>query len=147
MTYFTREIKMVRTLALIAVVVVAALASTFVLAEPAATAPPVAPPLAIEGNYKCLGENPGGKPGYQGVVEVSKKKDVYVVKWTIGKSVHEGSGILNGNMLSVGYKSPDGPGVAVYMIEKTPDGNKMAGQWTSHPSDGVILKESWTVLK
>lgn len=134
---------MIRNIILFTMLVVAALATSFVWAEPGAEAKP----LAIEGNYKCVGENPGGKPGYQGLVEISKKKDVYIVKWTIGKGVHEGSGILAGNTLSVGYKSPDGIGVAVYQFEKTADGFKAMGQWTGHPTDGTILRESWSTLK
>jgi len=134
---------MVRTMFLVAVLLVALFGSTaFSLAQDAKPAAP-----QIEGNYVCQGENPGGKDGYKGLVEVSKKRDTYLVRWSIGKQVHEGTGILQGDSLSVVYSAPDGVGLAVYKIEKTQDGYKLAGQWTSHPGNGTILREWWTAAK
>src|SRR5262245_20248164 len=71
----------------------------------------------ISGTYSCEGTVPGGKT-YKGTTTVAKKGDTYVLKWTIGGQTHEGTGLRNGDLLSVCWQSPQEVGIVVYKIEK-----------------------------
>jgi hypothetical protein len=101
----------------------------------------------IAGTYSCSGENPGGK-AYEGTVEITKKGDTYAIEWTLkAGDTYEGVGTLNGNILSVAWKSGNVAGLVVYKVEKGDKGPKLVGKWTGVPSDGKLLNETLTFEK
>jgi hypothetical protein len=104
-------------------------------------------PPSIVGTYACVGENPGGKE-YKGKVEITKKDAVYVLAWTLDAGdTYEGVGTVNGNILSVAWKSDNAAGLVVYKIEKADKGSKLIGKWTGVPSDGKLFNETLTFEK
>lgn len=86
--------------------------------------------LDITGVYSCRGGNPGGG-GYTGKVVVTKTGETYKIQWTIGADQgHIGTGIREGNVLSVCFASPGGFGVVAYRIHKDKDGPRLTGRWS-----------------
>ena len=85
--------------------------------------------LEIAGTYSCRGSNPGGG-GYTGKVVITKTGETYKIQWTIGADQgHIGTGIREGNVLSVCFASPGGFGVVAYRIHKDKDGPRLTGRW------------------
>jgi len=83
--------------------------------------------IDIEGTYNCLG-NPKSENEYRGTTRITKKDEVYIVTWAIGKETHEGTGIRVGDTLSVVWRNDKGEvGVAVYIIRSK---GKLEGKWT-----------------
>jgi len=81
----------------------------------------------VGGVYNVQGTNPGGKGGYTGTVSITPTGSVYQVDWKVGNS-YSGVGILNGNILSVGWGnlSQAGFGVVTYTVQ--PNGS-LSGTW------------------
>lgn len=102
-----------------------------------------ADPPDLSGGYKCVGDAGGGKQ-YKGTVELTKEGDGYKVTWEIGKDKYTGTGLLEGNVLSVVYRQ-DGSdtflGLAVYKVEKS---GKLIGRWTTVDAKGKTLNETLT---
>jgi len=82
--------------------------------------------IDIEGTYNCVGDL-GSDKTYRGTTTITKKNDVYLIRWTIAKDTHEGTGIRIGDTLSVAWKNSQGDsGVVVYVIREK---GKLEGKW------------------
>lgn len=112
-------------------VIVAALA---VMGSTAAQAPQ--PDLV--GVYRCDGKNPDGS-AYQGVVEISKVRDTFRVRWTMDDGAIMGVGIYSGGVFAVSYFG-GAPAVVVYKL----DGNRLIGEWTMGGAEGALYAETLT---
>lgn len=100
-------------------------------------APDPKPNLA--GIYRCDGVNPDGTP-YQGVVEIAKVQDTFLVRWTLrDDTAVVGVGIVSGGVLAVSYFG-GAPAIVVYTI----DGSRLVGEWTMGGAEGVIASETLT---
>ena len=53
------------------------------------------PPADLAGTYRCDGKNPDGT-AYHGVVDISKVRDTFRVRWTMGDGAVMGVGIYSG---------------------------------------------------
>jgi len=62
------------------------------------------PAEIAEGGYGVEGRNPDGRT-YKGTVEIEKDGDEYHVSWKVGGSAYEGTGTLEGNLLTVEWGS------------------------------------------
>jgi hypothetical protein len=91
----------------------------------------------IAGSYEAKGINPNGGT-YEATVEIKKNGDTYTIKWDItgANETYEGIGILEGDVLSVSYKSGDATGVVAYKVSK----GKLDGKWS--PGDGKVYTET-----
>lgn len=112
-------------------VVVAALA---VMGSTAAQTPQ--PDLA--GVYSCDGKNPDGS-AYHGVVEISKVRDTFRVRWTMDDGAIMGVGIYSGGVFAVSYFG-GAPAVVVYKV----DGTTLVGEWTMGGAEGAVYVETLT---
>jgi len=110
----------------------AAAALTLALASPALADP--------EGTFKVTGTNPGGQGEYSGTVTIAEVgENVYAVNWQIGSSAAVGTAVGDEDFLSVGYKSGDNFGVALFVRE----GSDWSGVWT-YGGGKEIGTETWT---
>jgi len=75
-----------------------------------------------EGAYGVEGRNPDGK-GYKGTVEIEKDGDEYHVSWKVGDSAYEGTGTLEGNLLTVEW------GSATPVVYALADDGSLKGLW------------------
>jgi len=112
-------------------VVVAALA---VMASTAAQV--TLPDLA--GVYSCDGKNPDGS-AYHGVVEISKVRETFRVRWTMDDGAIMGVGIYSGGVFAVSYFG-GAPAVVVYKV----DGSTLVGEWTMGGAEGAVYVETLT---
>lgn len=125
----------------------ACLAAAFLL-QPAAFADPV-------GTYSVEGTNPDNGSTYSGTVEVTRTGETYQVVWDIAGQRFVGTGLgalirddsflvgaaeSDDTAISVGYKSGDGFGMAMYFEQ---DDGTWDGIWTYGGSDRVA-RETWT---
>ncbi len=108
-------------------------AATTTAATAAAPSGPVNP-ADVSGQYKILSaSNPGGGGGYSGSVAIAKHGDMYSLDWTIANTPpYKGVGIVNGQILGVGWGLGDEYGVAVYTV----DGGTLDGKWATSSSQG-----------
>ena len=75
-------------------------------------------------------------------VEIQKRGDAYLLRWDVrGGVAFVGSGIRQGNTLSVAWVNRGSVGVSVYKIEKGP---KLVGTYTEVGGPGLIGKEVLT---
>jgi hypothetical protein len=89
------------------------------LAQPAAAQKP--------GVYAVEGRNADGS-AYDGTLELVPRRDgTWVLTWRLGSDTVRGLGLVQGEVLSVGYAAGGAPGIAVYRI--LPDG-RLEGSWT-----------------
>ncbi len=84
---------------------------------------------ALEG----YGGSLSAQPSYRGEVFIAKTGEVYKLEWSIGGQVQRGVGILEDNILSVGYVDLTGgdiqdAGVVSYRVVKE---GKLEGKWSS----------------
>jgi hypothetical protein len=103
-----------------------------------------------EGLYALEGYNSSSDiPSYTGLVRITKDGDVYKLEWTIQSQSQRGVGILEGNILSVGYLDITGgslndTGVVSYKLLSD---TKLDGLWSSvsgnNPGREVL---TWTSL-
>ena len=91
------------------------------------------------GHYKVSGSNPGGNGSYSGEVTVKKTGDTFEVSWTVGDTKYVGTGVGNDEFITVGYKSGDSTGVALYSHE----GDNWKGIWT-YAGGTTLGLENWT---
>lgn len=118
-----------------------------------ATGAPAKPALQKEigdlsGYYTCKGLELGGK-SYSGVVVLSKKGDVYLVRWIVGAGApFTGVGIRQGDIFAAGWALQEERGlvrgVNMYRIEPGP---RLTGRWASLPGPAVPQTETLTFLK
>ena len=82
---------------------------------------------AIEGDYTITEGKSTAGSSYSGGVVITKTGNTYLVKWMIAKTgeQYSGVGMLENDVLSVGWSSGGVPGVVTYKVE----GNKLAGKW------------------
>lgn len=101
--------------------------------EPVAVAAPSDVDLA-EGTYDVEGHNPDGGD-YEGTVEIEKKGNGYQLSWKVGDSSYEGSGQLEGNVLTVDWGSST---PVVYALAE--DGS-LAGLWAAGKGTETLTPE------
>jgi hypothetical protein len=98
------------------------------------------PGIDLSGVYACKGQNPDGTP-YAAVVEIVKRQDTYVVRWTMPEDVQvTGVGIQRGSVLAVSYVG-GGPAIVVYSVGG--DG-RLDGTWTLAGAQGAVFSETLT---
>jgi hypothetical protein len=108
------------------------LGSVTAIAEPS-------PGSDLTGLYACEGTNPDGTP-YSAVVEIVKRQDTYLVRWTQENSDQVmGVGIQQDGVLAVSYFG-GAPAIVVYSVGG--DG-RLDGQWTMGGA-GRLFKETLT---
>jgi hypothetical protein len=116
--------------------ILALLTAVTAVAEPA-------PEKDLTGVYACEGKNPDGSP-YQGIVEILKVKDTYLVRWTVGAEKRVvGVGMVNGAVLAVSYFGGS-PALVVYSV--TTDG-RLDGKWTIGGAEGHVFSETLTKIE
>lgn len=116
---------------------IASLAAPLALAFAAAFAPPAL--AGAEGTYNVIGTNPGGQGGYSGTVTVEQVgENVFSLRWSIGNNQAVGTAVGDDDFLSVGYKSGDNFGVALFIR----DGEQWDGVWT-YGGGTQIGQETW----
>jgi hypothetical protein len=94
------------------------------------------------GTYSCEGTNPD-KTTYEGLVEIVKNRDTYLVRWTMqDDSQVLGVGIFTGGMLSVSYFGGT-PSLVVYSLGEN---GQLNGKWTAGGAEGEIFKETLTKM-
>lgn len=87
-------------------------------------------PPGLNGTYRITrGKNPDGS-SYTGSVAIKKQGDTYALVWSIPHTSYAGVGILNGDVLSVGWGSGNAPGVVAYAVS----GGTLDGAW-ANPGD------------
>jgi hypothetical protein len=89
----------------------------------------LAPPALAQkaGVFTVEGRNADGST-YTGAVELVPQRDgAWRVTWQVSGEVVRGFGLVQGDMLAVGYAYNGQPGVAAFRI--TPDG-RLDGPWT-----------------
>lgn len=103
---------------------------------PAASAGPSGPvnPADVSGKYKILSaSNPGGGGGYAGTVDITKHGDLFSIDWSIANTPpYKGVGIVEGQVLGVGWGLGNAYGVAVYKVT----GGKLDGKWATSTTQG-----------
>jgi hypothetical protein len=97
-----------------------------------------APQPDLTGVYRCDGKNPDGS-AYRGVVEISKIRDTFRVRWTMDDGAILGVGIYSGGVFAVSYFG-GAPAVVVYKV----DGNRLVGEWTMGGAEGSMYAETLT---
>jgi hypothetical protein len=80
------------------------------------------PAEIAEGGYGVEGRNPDGRT-YKGTVEIEKDGDEYHVSWKVGGSAYEGTGTLEGNLLTVEW------GSATPVVYALADDGSLKGLW------------------
>ena len=94
------------------------------------------------GTYSCEGTNPD-KTTYEGIVEIVKNGDTYLVRWTMqDDSQVVGVGILSAGVLSVSYFGGT-PAIVVYSIGEN---GQLNGKWTAGGAEGELFKETLTKM-
>ncbi|MDZ4205943.1 MAG: hypothetical protein U1C12_01890, partial [Patescibacteria group bacterium] len=93
------------------------------------------------GIYKLEGYNSSlqSNPNYEGEIEISKNGERYELAWIIGQQDQRGVGLLEGNILSVGYTDITGGdiqdvGVVSYRVVNP---GKLEGKWNSVSGTGT----------
>jgi hypothetical protein len=97
-----------------------------------------APQPELSGVYRCNGMNPDGT-AYQGVVEISKLRNTFRVRWTMDDGSIMGVGIFSNGIFAVSYFG-GAPAVVVYR----PDGMNLVGEWTMGGIEGAVYRETLT---
>jgi hypothetical protein len=115
---------------------------TLALLGPVHAAQGQTPDNTLEGVYTCQGTNPDGS-SYAGVVEIVKRKEAYLVRWTMpDESQVVGVGIFSGSQLAVSYFGGT-PAVVLYSIAEN---GTLNGKWTAGGADGSVFQETLTRL-
>jgi hypothetical protein len=93
----------------------------------------------LGGSYTIAkGQNPGGKGGYAGTVNVVPNGSVYDLHWIIGgKAAYDGVAIASGHILGVGWGIGGTYGVVVYKVS----GGKLDGTWAASGSGKAGLEQ------
>jgi len=94
--------------------------------------------IDIRGKYISNSFDPEGKKTSM-AAEIEKRGDGYLVRWTVPAGVaFIGTGIRQGNTLSVSYANRGTIGLVVYKIEKGP---RLIGSFTDVGGPGLIARE------
>ena len=97
----------------------------------------------IEGQYACTGRSPEGAP-YRGTARITKERDAYRLTWQVGAEDHEGVGLLNGDLLSVSWRTGEEGGIVVYTVKRQGSTVRLEGKWTYFGGNGQVLDETLT---
>jgi hypothetical protein len=119
-----------RRIVLLGVIVIAVCAYARMAAQ--------APQPELSGVYRCNGMNPDGT-AYQGVVEISKLRNTFRVRWTMDDGSIIGVGIYSNGIFAVSYFG-GAPAVVVYKL----DGTNLVGEWTMGGIEGAVYRETLT---
>jgi hypothetical protein len=107
------------------------------VASEAAAPGPVLAADDLEGSYRItLGANPDGGR-YSGDVEIRRTGEAYRLAWRIEDQAFGGVAIRAGDLLGVGWGSPDSHGVVVYRVR----GGALEGTWASAVSGEALGEE------
>jgi hypothetical protein len=87
-----------------------------------------------EGTYKVAGKSGDGS-AYEGTVEIEKDGDAYHLSWEVGDSSYEGTGKLDGNLLTVEWGSST---PVVYALGA--DGS-LTGLWDAGKGEETLTPE------
>jgi uncharacterized protein (TIGR03067 family) len=94
--------------------------------------------IDIRGRYRCETYGTDGKKQTLRV-EIQKRGDAYLLRWDArGGVAFIGTGIRQGNTLSVAWVNRGSAGVSVYKIEKGP---KLSGTYTEVGGPGLVGRE------
>jgi hypothetical protein len=113
-----------------------------------AQVPPPDPPACcddISGYYLVKGQEAGGK-AYAGVAIIERKREIFLVTWTVDRQAIVGVGVQVGDRLSVGWSAGQLRGVNTYKIEHKAKGPVLTGRWATVPGPGVVQHETLTFL-
>lgn len=84
-------------------------------------------PPGLNGVYRITGSiSPGTHKGYPGNVTINKNGDVYLVTWLLETESYSGVGILEDNLLIIGWGVGRSTGVVYYRIRN----GVLEGRWT-----------------
>lgn len=103
----------------------------------------------VSGVYAMHGRE--GESEYRGSVTIWRAGAGYVVHWStitegdgkLSVSQVEGLGLLEGDVLSVSWKGPHGPGVSVYKLSNA---GELHGRWLSVPPLPIERTEQLRLL-
>lgn len=98
------------------------------------------------GVYKLKGSNPDGLKKYDGRVVIQREGTNYRVTWFIGPNRNQaqvGIGILEGQVLSVGYMDASGRDFGVVSL-KVVSNKLLKGKWSPLLSKGEFGEEEFT---
>src|SRR5262249_1934171 len=93
----------------------------------------------LVGMYQCSGTTAGGEK-YQGIVEIAKVDDIYLVRWVVQPDVYIGIGVVQGNVFSVSFAAGT-LGLGVYTVEADA---RLVGRWTTMAAGGQLFIETLT---
>ncbi len=97
--------------------------------------------IDIRGTYRCETFGTDGKKQTL-TATVQKRGDAYLIRWEVrGGVAFLGTGIRQGNTLSVAWLNRGSAGISVYKIEKGP---KLVGSYTEVGGPGLIGREVLT---
>jgi uncharacterized protein (TIGR03067 family) len=100
--------------------------------------------IDIRGSYRSETYGPDNKKATMSA-EIQKRGDAYLIKWQVSEGVaYLGTGIRQGDTLSVAWVNRGSVGVSVYKIEKGP---KLVGVYTEVGGAGLVAKEVLSVSK
>lgn len=104
----------------------------------------VKPQDPVEGIYSFWGLD-GSKP-YRGSLHVLKVHDAYLIKWDFTSYSMRGTGMLKGDVLTIGWflEGDKAPIVGAHTMKKCKDG--WDGEWIALPGTGRIRPEHWMHL-
>ena len=95
------------------------------------------------GVYKLKGTNPDGMKKYDGKIVMQREGTNYRVTWFIGPVQSQmGIGILENNVLSIGYMDLSGQDFGVVSL-KVVNNKNLKGKWTSLFSKGGFGEEEF----
>jgi hypothetical protein len=105
-------------------------------------------PIDLQGEYQYESWNAAENKNYKGPVTITAKGDYYHIRFDNGKG--SGVAIRKGDTLSVSYVYSDKPdywGLQVFTIEKGQAGPRLTGEYTTHPGNGKLGKDTWTFVR
>ncbi len=74
-------------------------------------------PAGLNGTYKIIrSSSPFSEKGYTGTVTIEKRGDVYFLNWKLERERHIGVGILQDDLLIVGWGKDQSTGVVFYQL-------------------------------
>jgi uncharacterized protein (TIGR03067 family) len=100
--------------------------------------------IDVRGRYRSESFGPDKKKVTM-EAEIVKRGDAYLMKWEVSEGVaYLGTGIRQGDTLSVAWVNRGSVGLSVYKIEKGP---KLVGVYTEVGGAGLVAKEVLTISK
>jgi len=88
-------------------------------------------PAGLNGEYKIVNSS-----GYSGTVSINKKGKVYIVIWTLPQATYGGIGILQNDLLIVGWGAEPNVGVIAYKITE----RGLLGHWAALSDTGMGIE-------